>query len=245
VSEPARVAADIQHLPPLAQLGDRPPVVALVEVEAGFLAVADVDAVLHAMFDHGQIARWLAAGDSPVAGREALLVHDAGVGASPDANGLQELMKFGGDESLALRQREARPLHQQIVAIPIDGQPAQAVPLAENESAGPQLGSVTEEPHPAGDGSRDAAREELIGERLCLLPGVEPHADRTLWIEQAPSDELAGHGYHAHRSPRRGHPLDATDRPHEDPRVTVDRRSRLARPKPDGGGDHGRILTIN
>src|SRR5262249_17751193 len=135
-SETSRVAESIEHAPAGTKSRDGPPVVALVEVEPGLLALSEMhEKTKAALLDDNRLG-----GGPPPPGAvlEVQPLHGAEAALGAQVNPIHpgQVHQKAGKRLAPLRDPERGELQDQPVVVAIDRAAGEAVAFAENQPAG-------------------------------------------------------------------------------------------------------------
>ena len=239
--EAAGVAEEVEDPPPPGVGGRGPPILALVQEEAGLLPRLEVDEIGDAVLV--DLDRFVGQGavHDPFLDLQTFLRGDALLAPEDDPFGLRPGDELGDDPVAFLIEGEAGELHGEPAVEAVDRQAGEAVGLAEDEATGrPRAARSRQvEAHRAGIG--DLRRQELPIDRP-VFPAVEPDPDRAPVVEQPPGDELAFVADDGHLVAGPGVALDPVDRGDEDPGMAGEERAGSPRLDDDAGeaGHRGR-----
>src|SRR5581483_8222780 len=172
------------------QSSHRLAIVALVEVEAGFLSFGQMDLVAHpALFDRD----WLAghtAPDGPVLQFQSFKLADAALGSQIYALGAKPLHEQFNKHVSPLGQTQRSELHDEPAVIAVHGQTGETIAFAEHEPAGSATAIQIENGTAEVQCGVQKAAEEVFIERLFLDPAIETNAHLALTVEVLASDAM-------------------------------------------------------
>lgn len=193
--ERAGVAVHFQHVMIFEIAGGCQAVVALVEVEPGLLSGDHIHAVADAVLFEEEVRRRSVSVEQLIGNFQAFGFADSLLCAEPDPFAGETVFEEANDEILFLRECQTRELDKEPGAVAIDGETGELIGFAEDESAAGGL-EVVEQSDLLAEGDRlvEPLDPEFIVEGLCFVPGIEPHANVAVGVEQAPGDELAAVG---------------------------------------------------
>ena len=189
--EGAGVREAVEHLGVPAEPLNREPVIFLVEEEAGFLAVLDVDDVAHAVFDDLDVGvefRADEALDAVHALLEALLRVAALVHAADfDAVLGQHLLEQFDDAQLHFVDAERERFDDEHVGEFVDDEAGQKVRLAENHAAGARVHGL----FAVRPGVAHALFEKRVVNFLRAVARHHAHADLRVLVDEAAAERVA------------------------------------------------------
>ena len=228
-AEAAGVAKAVQHalaaeLP--HRIGERPAVVALVEVEAGLVAVRHIDAEPPAVLVDRHLGRPGLGRRRPQPagrGRQAFEAAHAGIAAFVQARQAGGLEQQVGQQRLPALGAGRAELHAEHVAVAVDHQPGQAVGLGVDQA---HAVAGDRQPRPHRQRALDAALQEAGVDALVCTETPGAHADHRARAVGAPGQKAAVGGHHAHGLARIG--LAARNAALEHPGVAALQRTLLA-----------------
>ena len=190
-AEAAAVAEHVQHAAAAKIAGRRQAVLPLIEVQPRLLSLGQIDGELQAVLadEDGPVGRGSPV--RPVAEIEPFGPADAPFASAARRSAAPVNSTSMGDDLLQPHgHRQGGDLNRQVRPVAIDDQAAQAVALAEDQSRR-SLGIVVADVLPQAEGGGDAAAPKGVVQRLGRIPGVQPHADAAVAVEDSPGDELA------------------------------------------------------
>ncbi len=233
--EAAGIAKGIEDAPAGSESRHLPPIVALVEVEAGLLPFSQVDNEANAVLLDLDDPLRRAAAKRAVVDLQAFDLANTAFGAKVNAGRPNEFVEQVGQQITALRQGERGELHHEPAVVAINGEARQAITLAEDQPTGrPRSGEPEYLAQPEGGGK--AIAEEPSVERDVFLPAIEANADLAAAVEQPASDEAARIRDEIDLVPVGRLPLDGGDGPGEDPGMSTVERPGSFRQKNDARG---------
>ena len=232
--EPAGVAEQVEDPPAPGIVGDGPAVVALVEEEAGLLAGQEVDPVGDPVLGDRDRPLGGYPVDDALLDLQPLLRGDPLFATHQDALGAGEGHEPFHQKVATLEQGQAGELDDQPAVEAVDGEPGEAVGLAEDQAGGGPRALDPEEPRSERQGLGQPGFEERVVDRG-VVPAIEPDPDRAPGVEQAPGDELPLGADHDDLIAGSGLALDALDRGHEDPGMPGEERAGPSRLDHDAG----------
>ena len=188
--EAARVAEHVEHAATAGMPGSRLTVVSLVEVVARLLPLGEVHTELEAVLMHEDRARRGSAADHPVGHRETLELRQPPL-RTPQQDSLrrQRRSESVADRLEAGRNRQRRHLHGEVVAVAIDDQAGQVIPLAVHQAS--RTGRVIEaEVATQGDRRCEPPVPEGVVELRCRVERIETDPNPTPGVPEAAGHEV-------------------------------------------------------
>ncbi len=134
--EAAVIGEDVEDAVAGGEAGDEPPVVALVEIEAGLLAFDEIDAIPHVVLGEEERPRRRFAPQQAVLLLESFGGANPFLGPQPDAARLEFFAEQFEQRLLPLREGETRELHDQPVSVAVDRESRELVAFAVDQPAG-------------------------------------------------------------------------------------------------------------
>ena len=233
--ERARVGEHVEHSSTGGQICDRSAALALVEVEAGLVATADVDGVRRAvLLDREQIG-WLDTAQQPDALLQALPPADVDVGPlvhPVDAREPGERVGDGVTPPLGACGGEFDD-HERAVAV--GDQSGHAVRLGEDQPRCIRARQQRRAPHGRG---RDAVGDERVVDHVALVEAPDAGDDLRARAVGRVGQERAIRRFDDDGVARLRTAGDPGDGPAEDPGVPALQRAFAAGAQAEGGGGH-------
>jgi hypothetical protein len=199
--EAAAVAKSVEHAPAGRQASHRPPIIALVQVEARLLALGNVDqetqnsrayaARLAKFFDHDWLGRDFAQ-QRPILQLQALELADAALGAEEDAFGTRQLNEQLGQHLATLGNSQSGELNDEPTIVAIGRAAREAIAFAEDEPARFAWSIEPEDVPPQMNGAGQALAEKVSIEASIGGPAIEADADLALAVVKTAGHEIAG-----------------------------------------------------
>ena len=214
--EAGGVGERVEDVAPGGMGGDPQSVLALVEIEAGLVALPERDADLHRAFFHDHVVGAVLV-EPGTCGIEALEGGLAGFVGREHGNVADGLPKGADEVTAAPRHPQREALNDGDRAVAVHDEPGQAVGLTPDEPAECWQRSVF---RATGNSHRDAPAQQRIAHGL-IPPRHHPTAERGAGVVEATANEAAGNVDDGHDRAR----LDVADVRHvpfEDPGVDAD-----------------------
>src|SRR5262249_16912862 len=214
--EAAGVAEAVEHLAARGELAHALPVLALIEEEAGLLALLDVDAEVEPVLDDRAARRVAVAAREADAGGQRLELAHLGVGALEDRLRRGELRERVEDRVAPALDARGEELRHQHVRVAVDDQAGQAVGLAVHQAQ--RVGVAPCRQRLAQrERALDAPAEESRVHFLARVEGPHASADLRLRAVRGAPVRFPGSVLDLHRIARAGLARYLFDRAGEEP----------------------------